>query len=82
MKSFDNYLVAVESNNEFQFNFRFKLGDISDLQSDKPLEETKIQPEGAEVKRAVIWYGSDNRVLLYMELFDKDGHKLLEAGAI
>ncbi len=26
-----------------------------------PLKETKIEPEGAEVKRAVVWFYPDDR---------------------
>ena len=46
-----------------------------------PLKETKIEPEGTEVKRAVVWYWTKNSVLTNIELYDKDGLKLLEAGA-
>ena len=80
MKSFDNYLVAVVSNKDLEFNFRFKLGNKSDLKPNRKLKETKIEPEGTEVKRAVVWYNSKNAGLTYIELFDKDGRKLLEAG--
>ena len=46
------------------------------------LKEAKNTLEGAEVKRAVVWYNPKNGLLLYIELFDKDCRKLLEAGAI
>jgi hypothetical protein len=45
------------------------------------LTTTKIEPEAAEVKRAVVWYSADQRILSYIELIDKDGRKLLKAGA-
>ncbi len=81
-QSFDNYLVAVQNcgTGNCNFNFKFKRGDTSDLKSDKPLKETMIEHEGKEVKRAVVWYNPSNRLLTYIELFDRVGRKLLEAG--
>jgi hypothetical protein len=81
MKSFNNYLVAVENNSSWEFNFRFKFGDKSNLKSSELLKETKIHPEGAKIKRAVVWYNSENRYLTCIELFNKAGYKLLQAGA-
>ncbi len=76
-RSFQNYLVAVENNNDCQFNFTFKRGDKGALKLNKPLIETKIEPEGAEVRRAVLWYWPNNAQLTFIELFDKDGRVLL-----
>ena len=73
-------MVAVQNNNAGNFNFKFKRGDTSDLKSNEPLNETKIQPEGAEVKRAVVWFLPSDGFLTFIELFAKDDRKLLEAG--
>jgi hypothetical protein len=50
------------------------------LESNEPLREIKILPEGTEVNRAVVWYVSNRAMLTCIELYDKDGLKLLEAG--
>ena len=50
------------------------------MKSNKLLKEIKIEPEDTEVKRAVVWYNSTNGLLTCIELYDKDGGKLLEAG--
>ncbi len=73
-------MVAVQNNYDGEFNFCFKLGIKSDLNSSEQLKETKIEPEGAQVKRAVVWYNPSTSLLTSIELFDKDGLKILEAG--
>jgi hypothetical protein len=50
------------------------------LKSEKKLKEIKIYPERAEVKRAVVWYTHILGLLTCIELYDKFGRKLLEAG--
>ncbi len=80
VRSFDNYLVAVENNSSWEFNFRFKKGDKSNLKSSEQLKEITINPEGTEIKRAVVWYDPSEGALTCIELFDKDGCKLLDAG--
>ena len=80
-QSYDNYLIAIKNSGiNCEFNFIFKKGDESNLKSNKQLKETKIEPEGIEVKRAVIWYNPLLSSLTCIELFDKNGRKLLEAG--
>ncbi len=79
-QSFENYLVAVESNCDGEFNLKFEKGDRSNLKSEKKLKEIKIYPERAEVKRAVVWYTHILGLLTCIELYDKFGRKLLEAG--
>ena len=50
------------------------------MESNEPLKEIKILPEGTEVNRVVVWYESESGYLSYIELYDKEGRKLLEAG--
>ncbi len=59
-QSFENYLVAVENNNKCSFNFKFKQGEKSNLKSSEPLKEIMIEPDGTEVKRAIVWYNPAN----------------------
>ncbi len=39
-----------------------------------------MQPAGADVKRIVLWYDESRAFLYKIELFGKDGTKLLETG--
>ncbi len=39
-----------------------------------------MQPAGAPVKRVVLWYRESDTILYKIELFGKDGSKLLETG--
>lgn len=79
--SYQNYLTAVyDACSYVQYNFGFSNGQKSKVKANAPLEELKITPSGTAVKRVVLWYDSADAQLVGIQLFDKEGQKLLETG--
>jgi hypothetical protein len=50
------------------------------LTSYNSLAELKIEPEGSEVRRVIIWFNLNSRWLTGIELFDENDMRILEAG--
>ncbi len=63
-----------------EFNFVMSNGSASQFKNTHALKEVRLQPAGAPVKRIVIWYRDSDALVWKIELFAKDGAKLLETG--
>ncbi len=73
-------VAFIDAKSDAEFNFVMSNGSASQFKNNYASKEIRLQPAGVPVKRVVLWY-EDARSLLYkIELYSKDGAKLLETG--
>ena len=79
---YDNPIIGIQcdSQNSGRFNFVTLNGDRSKLYCDVPLQEVRIKPKGAIVRKVVIWWIKNNQNLYAIQFLDKDDQCVLKAG--
>ena len=55
-------------------------GERSKLYCDVPLQEIRIKPKGAIVRKIVIWWIKNNQNLYAVQFLDRDDQCILKAG--
>ena len=78
---FRNHLAGIlDAKDVVQYNFVLTNETSSNTTADTELHQVMIKKESGPVKRIVIWYDQHMALLRGIQLFDKEGEKLLETG--
>ncbi len=63
-----------------ELNIILSNGSTSQFKYVNALKEVRLQPVGVSVKRIVLWYRVSDALLYKIEMYAKDGSKILETG--
>lgn len=73
-------MAVLDAKDFVQYNFVLSNGQKSDTKANVFLHETRLEPPDRPVKKIVLWYDSLDAQLVGIQLFDKEGLRLLQTG--
>lgn len=79
--SFNNYIVGIlDAKTDVQFNFIFANGDRSQIRAERAMVELMFADLALKIHKIVLWYNDADTMLFGIQLFTKEGIKVLETG--